>query len=85
MKDEWYLIWSNEHRGWWRAGSHGYTRNLNEAGTYNRETALTICRDAIPTATHIDMISELPVRMTDVNEFLAGQLIPEAIRKERRL
>ena len=29
------LIWSGEHRLWWRAEGHGYTDNLAEAGPYS--------------------------------------------------
>lgn len=67
-----YLIWSNEHRGWWRSGEHGYSRDLAEAGHYSRDRALQICRKATMTAAHIGMISELPVRLADVELFLEG-------------
>lgn len=29
-----YLIWSNEHRMWWRPNHSGYTQNIEEAGRY---------------------------------------------------
>lgn len=38
-----YLIWSNEHRAWWRPDSQGYTVNMGGAGRYSREDALRIC------------------------------------------
>jgi hypothetical protein len=74
-----YLVWSNEHQGWWRHGSSGYTRGLRNAGRYTRDAALQICREAIPTAAHIGLISEIPVRLSDVEEFLAGQIMPGVI------
>jgi hypothetical protein len=74
-----YLIWSNEHGGWWKPGCHGYTKGLTEAGRFSRGQALGICRDSIPTAMHIGMISEIPVRLADVEEFLAGRAVPNAI------
>ena len=74
-----YLIWSNEHRGWWRHGCRGYTPGLANAGRYSRIEALDICRGAIPTATYIGMISEIPVRLADVEEFLKGHTVPQAI------
>jgi hypothetical protein len=79
--DEFYLIWSNEHHGWWRIGPNGYSRDLADAGHYPRDQALAICRQAIITAAHIGMISELPARLADVTEFLEGQRVPEAIRR----
>lgn len=79
--DDVYLVWSNEHIGWWRPGSRGYTRGLDLAGRYSRDEALHICRAAIPQAAHIGVISEIPVRLADVEEFLANQMIPRAIRR----
>lgn len=37
-----YVVWSNEHRAWWRAGSAGYTRRVEKAGRYTRDEALAI-------------------------------------------
>jgi hypothetical protein len=44
-----YLIWSNEHEGWWGPGRCGYTR-LGKAGVYTRAEAIQICADAVPSA-----------------------------------
>lgn len=74
-----YLIWSNEHRGWWGIGERGYDRHLAKAGRYSRERAIEICRQAIPTAMHIGMISEIPVRLEDVHAFLEGGMIPAGV------
>lgn len=74
-----YLIWSNEHHGWWRPGGWGYGRGLRGAGRFSRENALRICREAIPTAGHIGLISEIPVRLADIEAFLAGQMTPSCI------
>lgn len=40
------LIWSEEHRRWWRPGWRGYTDQIAEAGRYTEEVAATIVRDA---------------------------------------
>lgn len=77
--DDLYLVWSNEHMGWWARGSCGYSRGLYNAGRYTRARALEICREAIPTAPHIGLISEIPVKLADVQEFLAGQMPPSVI------
>lgn len=81
MSDDLYLVWSNEHMGWWMPGGWGYSPALRSAGRYTRDSALRICREAIPTAAHIGLISEVPVRLADVEEFLflSGQMIPAAI------
>lgn len=37
-----YLVWSEEHGGWWRPGSLGYTRSIKEAGRYSFKRAFEI-------------------------------------------
>lgn len=37
-----YLIWSEEHGAWWRAGRRGYTTSMNAAGIYSEHEARTI-------------------------------------------
>jgi hypothetical protein len=34
-----FLVWSNEHGGWWRKGGYGYTLDLAVAGRYSQEAA----------------------------------------------
>lgn len=61
-----YLIWSNEHRAWWRPKRAGYTARVDEAGIYKADEAITICAlgrdgwrgDQVP--------YEIPVRLSDV-------------------
>ena len=74
-----YVIWSNEHRMWWGPGRCGYTEHYNEAGRYSQEAAFDLCRQALPTAMHIGMISEIPVRVMDMSAVLNGALIPPNI------
>jgi hypothetical protein len=42
-KDLRWMIWSNEHRAWWRPASCGYTRKIEEAGLYSYAEAKAIC------------------------------------------
>lgn len=42
-KNQRWLIWSNEHRAWWRAHSCGYTRRIEDAGLYSYAEAKSIC------------------------------------------
>ena len=44
--DSRWLIWSNEHRAWWKAGHHGYTTSKLEAGKYTQQEAVNIVRQA---------------------------------------
>lgn len=37
-----WLIWSNEHKGWWKANHKGYTQDLTEAGVYKYQEAVNI-------------------------------------------
>jgi hypothetical protein len=34
-----YLIWSHQHRGWWRPAAWGYTGSLFEAGRFTQAAA----------------------------------------------
>lgn len=65
-----YLIWSNEHRAWWRPNCCGYTVHLKAAGRYSREDAIkhsrTRSRDG-------EIMPEIPVRLDDV---LAAEEVP---------
>lgn len=42
LVEETYLVWSNEHRAWWRPNGRGYTIKLEAAGRYTREEAIDI-------------------------------------------
>lgn len=77
--DELCYIWSNEHRAWWGWDCRGYSKGLADAGEYPLGDALRICRDAIPSSYHVGMLSEFPVRKSDVQMFMAGQLLPGCI------
>jgi hypothetical protein len=46
MPEQQFLIWSNEHRMWWRAGHLGYTSLIRHAGRYARAEAKSICTQA---------------------------------------
>lgn len=41
-----YVIWSKEHRAWWRTGSRGYTTHVEFAGSFDEDQARQIVRDA---------------------------------------
>lgn len=62
--EERYLVWSNEHRAWWRPNAQGYTISLEKAGRYTRDEAIrhSIGRDQEPG----QPLPEIPVRESDV-------------------
>ena len=41
-----YLIWSNEHRMWWKPNSFGYTPHISDAGIFSKEKASEIVAQA---------------------------------------
>ena len=41
-----WLVWSNEHRAYWRPNMAGYTTFAKAAGRYTEKQAIEICRDA---------------------------------------
>lgn len=41
-----FLIWSEEHRGWWAPGRHGYVQERAAAGRYAFDEAIDIIRGA---------------------------------------
>lgn len=45
-REEPYLVWSNEHRAWWRPNSAGYTTHVSAAGRYSRDEAIGIAKGA---------------------------------------
>lgn len=59
-----YLIWSNEHRAWWRPNARGYTTFIESAGRYSRDEAIkhSSARDQH----RGEPMPELPVREDDV-------------------
>lgn len=83
LQSEDYLVWSNEHRAWWKPGGHGYTRGLVEAGRFTRANALRICSDAIPSSAHVGSIAEIPVRLADVAEFIDAQIVPRCMMEHQ--
>lgn len=81
--DDLYLLWSNEHCAWWRGNRHGYSRGLDGAGRFTREEALQICAKAAVQAAHVGYIAEIPVRLLDIEEFLAGASnVPKEITED---
>jgi len=70
MTENRYLIWSNEHGAWWRAGGYGYTSRVESAGRVSQEDALHICMKAMLGRRGNAPFPEIPVRVEDVELML---------------
>ena len=64
-----YLIWSNEHRAWWRPKAQGYTDSHERAGRYTREEAVAHSR--VRDQHSGEPLPELPIREDDLTAILA--------------
>jgi len=70
--DDLYLVWSHEHSAWWGPGACGYVKSHAGAGRYSRAQALRICGRALPNAVRYGCFSEIPVRVADLRDMIAG-------------
>lgn len=68
-----YLIWSNEHRRWWRGGGAGYTSRVDDAGLFSRSEAIEISTRALLGRRGVEPLPELPVRRDDMREMLVDK------------
>ena len=76
-----YLIWSNEHRAWWRPNNNGYTTQYSQAGQYSEQEAIKICKDANlylfdrnPNGNRMPMECMVPVTPIEIPEPTSDQL-----------
>lgn len=58
-----FVVWSNEHRGWWGPGRCGYVFDVRDAGIYSRAEAEDICYRAGPGSREIP--NEIMQRLDD--------------------
>jgi hypothetical protein len=68
-------------------GGYGYATGLRGAGHFSREQAIRICKDALPTAHHVGLIAEIPVRLGDLHDIMRiaeMHLIPGGICSGRQ-
>lgn len=68
-----YLIWSNEHRAWWRPEAQGYSTLISAAGRYDQEEAIEICRNANRFIKQGELPNEIPVLEADARECMRLQ------------
>lgn len=71
-----FLIWSIEHRAWWRPNHLGYTQHIEQAGMYSRDDAMAVV-DGATFQWSKTVPNELPVRIEDLPDaakVLLGQL-----------
>lgn len=44
--DSEYIIWSNQHKSYWKPNSMGYSIDIREAGIYSLKEVIRICDGA---------------------------------------
>lgn len=49
-----WLIWSHEHKAWWRADGWGYVRRSNRAGRFTYDEAFKMCQQANRYSKHLE-------------------------------
>lgn len=80
-----YLIWSVEHRGWWKASRHGYTTATHMAGRFSDAESRDICTQAnrylMPHETPEEIRVPAPAVDTCMNDLIDLTDIPEAGEK----
>ena len=64
MSERIYVIWSYEHKGWWKPNRWGYTSNLREARKYNEEEI----KDILGVANYEKQINEVAIPMNCILE-----------------
>lgn len=70
-----YLIWSEEHRAWWRPHRRGYMECVTKAGRYTEAQAAAILQDA----NFGDQLNEMAFPITDEQAaLLAKHASPDA-------
>lgn len=62
------LIWSNEHRAWWRPHRHGYTDNIAEAGRYEQAEAEQIAESAMLGRRPGEPVPEIAINYREIVE-----------------
>jgi hypothetical protein len=71
-----YVIWSNQHKAWWRPKSAGYARDVRGAGVYSRTEALDICQTARDGWGVGHPPDEVPVLVSDLPEWAQAAFAP---------
>ena len=67
-----YLVWSNEHRAWWRQNRGDTTRYLADAGRFPEDAALAIAAGGMAgAAMRIGVMPDLPVKAAHVESLAA--------------
>lgn len=62
MENTKWLIWSNEHNGWWKPNSMGYCRDRKDAGRFDYKEACEIVENAnygLETSPHEAMVLDV--------------------------
>ncbi len=74
-----FVIWSNEHRAWWRPASMGYTPELEAAGRYTLTDAIKICNGGNIAWKQGENPHELPIMESVARELVAAGTWPREV------
>lgn len=76
--DDRYLVWSNEHRAWWRAESAGYASSILHAGLYSRAVAIDIADKSRNGWSVTERPDEIAVALADIPKAIRDAVIANA-------
>jgi len=77
MDDYEYIIWSNEHRGWWKPSKRGYTPHRDESGRYSYKDAC----DIVYKANQYQKVSDVPNEtMVRVQSYCCASPLVDGVR-----
>lgn len=71
-----WLIWSNEHRAWWRANGQGYTATVADAGRYTLHEGKNICHEAGTMDMYPNATTQIPAEVLVISPEATGALSP---------
>jgi len=67
-----HLIWSEEHKAWWRPDSAGYSQSMQGAGLYTFEEAHRIARNANAGGTFCEVAVLAPDYLPELRKMKSG-------------
>lgn len=70
-----YLVWSNQHRAWWRPEAAGYSVSIEGAGLYTRAEAIEIAATSRDGWSMGRVPDEIAVSLADIPEHIRAAVL----------